>query len=54
MADDFRRKLDNLTGKGGVHCYCCNKYNGKERKILRRWARRVLKKGVIKDGWTKN
>lgn len=42
MADDFRRMLDRKTGKGGVHC-CCNDYHGKERKVLRRMVRSVLK-----------
>jgi len=35
--------LDYRTGKGGVHCYCCNKYRGRKRKILRRLVRRTLK-----------
>lgn len=44
MADKFRRLLDKLTGPGGVKCYCCNCYHGKQRKILRRLARRRLKR----------
>lgn len=46
MADEFRRRLDEDTGPGGVHCECCNKYFGKERKRLRRLARRQLKQEV--------
>jgi len=43
MADIFRRLLDFKTGKGGVHCRCCNSYKGKEKSILRRMARRIIK-----------
>lgn len=42
MADDFRRELDMISGPGGVKCRCCNTYNGKHRKVLRRMARRRL------------
>jgi len=43
MADIFRRMLDFKTGKGGVHCQCCNSYRGKEKSILRRIVRRIIK-----------
>lgn len=42
MADIYRRYLDKV-GAGGVHCYCCNKYKGKEKKVLNRITRRRLK-----------
>jgi len=40
--DIFRRALDQV-GRGGVHCYCCNGYHGRERKVLRRIIRRQIK-----------
>lgn len=49
MADRFRRELDKI-GPGGVKCFCCNYEFGKNRKRLRRLARRRLKqKGFEND-----
>jgi hypothetical protein len=48
--DIFRRTLDKLCGKGGVHCYCCNPSKGRSRfskKIYRRIARHRLKRSNI-------
>jgi hypothetical protein len=41
--DEFRKQLDKRSGKSGVHCYCCNMYIGKHRKVLNRLVRRTLK-----------
>lgn len=49
MVDKFRRILDERTGPGGVTCYCCNNYKGKDRKILRRLARRKMKEDTEKE-----
>lgn len=49
MADKFRRLLDRKTGKGGVHCYCCNDYFGKHRKRLNRMVRRIIKQIYKKE-----
>lgn len=43
MADIFRRKLDEKTGIGGVHCYCCNDYHGKKKPNLNRKVRHLIK-----------
>ena len=51
MSDAFRKLQDKRTGKGGVHCYCCNSYKGKSRKILNRLVRRVLNNSRKKDAY---
>ena len=52
MSDEFRKGLDKI-GKGGVHCYCCNDFKGKEKPKLRRIVRarmkQSLKREVAKD-----
>ena len=40
--DIFRRALDH-GGVGGVHCRCCNLFQGRNRKVLRRIIRRRIK-----------
>lgn len=42
MADKYKKIMHKRSGKGGIHCDCCNKYHGKERKILNLLARRRL------------
>ena len=49
MADQYRRLLDKLTGKGGVNCYCCNWTTTKQdRKLLHQMARSILKREIPK------
>lgn len=43
MADEFRREYDRRCGKGGVKCYCCNDWKGKDKAKLRRMVRRMQK-----------
>ena len=43
MADEFKKTMHKRVGVGGLKCDCCNKYNGKKRKVLNRQARRVSK-----------
>jgi len=42
--DEFKAEMNRRVGGGGIHCQCCNKYFGKDRKKLRRLARRVANK----------
>ena len=43
MADEYKKMMHHKCGPGGIKCSCCNCYHGKERKILNRLARRILK-----------
>lgn len=41
--DDFRREQNKAVGVGGIHCYCCNDYHGKNKPVLNRLVRRRIK-----------
>jgi len=41
--DVFKRKMYARCGIGGLHCFCCNAYHGKDKPKLNRMARRVMK-----------
>jgi len=47
--DKFRRKQQKNCDVGGIHCSCCNKYEGKERAKLNKLARKQLKEKDRKD-----
>jgi hypothetical protein len=49
MSDKFRKLLDTRTGLGGVKCYCCKIYKGKERKKLNRIVRHQIKREDYKN-----
>lgn len=50
MADEFRRLLDKTCGRGGVHCSCCNDFDGrktrKKRRIHKKQVRSILKRAT--------
>jgi len=43
MADALKRQTRKEIGPGGINCNCCGPAPGKERRNLRRRARRRLK-----------
>jgi hypothetical protein len=43
MSDIFRKTMDSRVGPGGVKCYCCNDFAGKDKPKLRRTVRRIIK-----------
>ena len=46
--DEFVQSMHDYCCVGGIHCPCCNDFKyGKERKKLRRLARRKLKREVV-------
>jgi len=47
--DLIKEKMNFDCPVGGIHCKCCNRYRGKERKILRRRARRFVKSELNKE-----
>jgi len=56
MADIFRRQLDCKTGKGGIHCTCCNWTIGNSSKArkraktkLNKMIRQILKRNFDLD-----
>lgn len=48
MADQRKKVMDKLAGKGGVKCQCCGP-SPKEKKPFNRTVRRVEKQLVQKD-----
>jgi hypothetical protein len=49
MSDIFRQEMNSRCGIGGLKCYCCNVYHGKERKLISRSVRRVQKDRLNKE-----
>jgi hypothetical protein len=49
MADIVKLKMHKKCGKGGIHCHCCNLWNGKERRTLQQMVRRILKRELNKE-----
>jgi len=47
--DDFKANMNKRLGVGGLHCHCCNPYFGKDRKKLRRMARRTTNKIKVEE-----
>lgn len=47
--DDFKREQAKCLGPGGMKCPCCGPKPGKERKQLRRRARRVTAQQVAES-----
>jgi hypothetical protein len=41
--DEFKKCMNQACSIGGVHCDCCNPYQGKNKPKLNRIARRKLK-----------
>lgn len=41
--DVFRTKQNKRCGPGGLKCYCCNCYRGKDKAKLNRMVRRNIK-----------
>lgn len=41
--DYFKKVQTENIGPGGFKCPCCNSFFGKERKVINRRARRVMK-----------
>ena len=41
--DIYKKMMNKKCGVGGLHCDCCNRFHGKDRKILNRMVRRTLK-----------
>lgn len=44
--DDFRKKQQQRCGVGGLHCYCCNEYEGKDKPKLNKLARTSLQRDL--------
>ena len=59
MSDIFRKLLDCYSGKGGIHCYCCNNTKNsrdkrakkKLRKKVRSKMKRDFKRDSMNDGY---
>jgi len=49
MADEFKKEMHGRCGIGGIKCWCCNDYHGKERKVLKRLVRRSMKQKMKKN-----
>lgn len=47
--DIFRKEMNRRCGVGGLKCSCCNRYHGKERKLLSRMVRRSQKQNGRKN-----
>ena len=47
--DDYKTQLQLKCSVGGIHCACCNPYFGKDKKMLNRMARTMLKRNLQKD-----
>ena len=49
MADEYKKEMHSRCCVGGLKCRCCNDYKGKDKKMLNRMARRVIKQKDKKD-----
>lgn len=49
IMDTYRAMQQSKVGVGGLKCYCCNDYEGKDKPILNRIARRKLKQQDKKE-----
>lgn len=52
MADEYRKMMNKNCGIGGMKCFCCNIYFGKDKAKLNRWARaqfKALTKKILKQ-----
>jgi hypothetical protein len=47
--DLFTQQQYNIIGVGGLKCYCCNEYHGKNKNKLNRIKRRKLKECMNKE-----
>lgn len=47
--DDYKKEMQCKCSVGGIHCSCCNPYTGKDKKMLNRIARSMLKRKLKKD-----
>jgi len=55
IMDEFKQKMNEECGPGGIKCRCCNPYHpkknhGKDKEKLNRKARRKLKQKDKNDG----
>jgi hypothetical protein len=47
--DEMKLEMTLRCGRGGMKCTCCNDFTGKEKPLLVRQARRVLKERLRQD-----
>ena len=47
--DRFKSAMVHQCGVGGIKCACCNNTIGKNKRILRKTAKAVLKQDFIKE-----